>query len=91
MNQKFQEFLNIFGKLTINIPYPKTLGQMPNYAMFIKQILSNKTMSEEFETMALNEECNAVLQMKLPPKLMDIGSFILSPLGQNFHPKYCVI
>lgn len=61
MNQTFQEFLNIFRKLTINITFAEALEQIPNYARFMKQILSKKTKLEEFETVALNEECNLVL------------------------------
>lgn len=31
----------------------------------------------EFEIVALNEECSAVLQRKLPPKLKDHGRFAI--------------
>lgn len=36
--KKSQEFLNIFKKLRINIPFIEALEQMPNYAKFKKQI-----------------------------------------------------
>ncbi|KAJ9173506.1 hypothetical protein P3X46_016629 [Hevea brasiliensis] len=49
--------------------------QMPSYAKFLKEILSNKKKLEEFETVALTEESSAILQNKLPPKLKDPGSF----------------
>ncbi|XP_019156898.1 PREDICTED: uncharacterized protein LOC109153486 [Ipomoea nil] len=48
---------------------------MPSYAKYIKEIVSNKKKLEEFATVHLNEECSAILQSKLPPKLMDPGSF----------------
>ncbi|KAJ9166255.1 hypothetical protein P3X46_021033 [Hevea brasiliensis] len=48
---------------------------MPSYAKFLKEILSNKRRLEDYETMALTEECSALLQNKLPPKLKDPGSF----------------
>lgn len=92
MNQNFQNFLNIYKKLTINIPFTKALDQMPSYERFMKQILSKKNKMKEFETMALNEEYTTMLQMKLPPKLKDAGRFIIpSPLGQIFHGKRYVI
>lgn len=62
MNKKFQEILNIFRKLTINIPFVEALEQMFRYAMFMKQIFSKKKRLEEFETVALNEECHAMFQ-----------------------------
>ncbi|KAJ8748438.1 hypothetical protein K2173_003333 [Erythroxylum novogranatense] len=48
---------------------------MPNYAKFLKEILSNKRRLEEYATVALTEESSAILQNKLPPKLQDPGSF----------------
>ncbi|XP_019183956.1 PREDICTED: uncharacterized protein LOC109178859 [Ipomoea nil] len=60
---------------TINIPFAEALANMPSYAKYIKEIMSNKKKLEEFATVHLNEECSAILQSKLPPKLMDPGSF----------------
>ncbi|XP_031255541.1 uncharacterized protein LOC116113531 [Pistacia vera] len=54
------------------------LQQMSSYAKFLKEIFSNKRKLEEKETMMLTEECNAILQKKLPPKLKDLKSFIIS-------------
>ncbi|XP_019160897.1 PREDICTED: uncharacterized protein LOC109157444 [Ipomoea nil] len=60
---------------TINIPFAEALANMSSYAKYIKEIVSNKKKLEEFATVHLNEECSAILQSKLPPKLMDPGSF----------------
>ena len=48
---------------------------MPAYAKFLKEMLSNKRKLEEYGTIALTEECSAILQNKLPEKLKDPGSF----------------
>ncbi|KAL0444740.1 UNVERIFIED_CONTAM: hypothetical protein Slati_2196700 [Sesamum latifolium] len=48
---------------------------MPSSAKFLKEVLSNKRKWEEGETVKLNEECSAILQNKLPPKLNDPGNF----------------
>ncbi|XP_074342614.1 uncharacterized protein LOC141680228 [Apium graveolens] len=56
----------------------RMLQQMPSYAKFMKGFLSRKLKLEESETIALTEECSAVLQQKLPPKLKDPGSFTIS-------------
>ena len=51
------------------------LENMPSYVKFMKKILENKKKFGEYETIALTEECNAILQKKLPPKRQDPGSF----------------
>ncbi|XP_061342861.1 uncharacterized protein LOC133289024 [Gastrolobium bilobum] len=48
---------------------------MSNYAKFMKDLLSKKRKLKEYKTVALTEECNAIIQKKLPPKLKDPGSF----------------
>ncbi|XP_020243263.1 uncharacterized protein LOC109821488 [Asparagus officinalis] len=48
---------------------------MPSYAKFLKEILSNKRRLEEYETVALTQECSDIIKNKLPPKLKDPGSF----------------
>lgn len=48
---------------------------MTKYAKFLKDILINNQKLEEHEIVMLIEECNVALQMKLPSKLKDPGSF----------------
>ena len=67
----------MFKKLHINIPFAEALEQMPSYVKFMKDILSNKRKLGDYETVALSEECSAVLQKKLPPKLRDPVSFTI--------------
>ena len=43
----------------------------------MKEILSRKRRLSEFETVNLTKECSVILQMKLPHKLKDPGSFII--------------
>ncbi|XP_075507502.1 uncharacterized protein LOC142544330 [Primulina tabacum] len=61
----------------INIPFADSLEQMPNYAKFIKDVMSKKRKLQDFETVKLTEECSAILQKKLPQKLKDPGSFTI--------------
>lgn len=77
LDKKFSKFLEIFKKLHINIPFADALAQMPTYAKFLKELLANKRRLEDVETVKLNEECSAILQNKLPPKLKDPGSFTI--------------
>ena len=61
---------------------------MPSYAKFLKEILSNKRKLEEYETIALIEECSTILQKKLPLKLKDHGSFTIPcTIGNSFSDK----
>ncbi|XP_016173226.1 uncharacterized protein LOC107615698 [Arachis ipaensis] len=41
-NKQFSRFLEIFRKLQINIPFVEALEEMPLYAKFMKELLSNK-------------------------------------------------
>ena len=85
---QFKKFANIFKQLHINIPLVEALSEMPKYAKFMKDLLTNKRKLEEMETVALTGNCSAVLQKKLPKKLSDPGSFILPCiLGGGFQEK----
>ncbi|XP_063940588.1 uncharacterized protein LOC108201067 [Daucus carota subsp. sativus] len=77
LDKQFAKFLDVFKKLQINIPFAEALKQMPSNAKFMKDILSRKLNIEELEIVVLTEECSAVLQQKLPPKLKDLGSFTI--------------
>ena len=61
----------------INIPFIDALWQMPSYAKFLKEILGNKRKLDDYETVKLNEECSAIIQRKLPPKIKDLRSFTI--------------
>ncbi|XP_073120512.1 uncharacterized protein [Henckelia pumila] len=73
VDASFAKFLEVFKKLHINILFADALFQMPSYAKFLKDILSEKRKLEEYETVNLTEECSAIVQNKLPPKLKDPG------------------
>ena len=77
LEMQFAKFLDIFKKLHINIPFLEALENMPSYVKFMKKILAIKKKLEEYGTITLTEECSAILQKKLPPKLQDSGSFAI--------------
>ena len=70
-------FMDIFKKLHINIPFDEALEKMSGYVKFMKDILSKKRKLGNYETIALSEECSALLQEKLPPKFKDPGCFTI--------------
>lgn len=83
--EQFAKFMDIFRKVHVYIPLLETISQVPIYAKFMKDILSKNRKLDEFETITLNEECITILQLKLPPKLKDLGSFKISCSIRNNH------
>ena len=77
LDKQFGKFMDIFKKLHINIPFSEALEQMLGYVKFMKDILSKKRKLGDYETVSLSEECSAILQKKLSPKLKDPGSFTI--------------
>ncbi|XP_073136970.1 uncharacterized protein [Henckelia pumila] len=77
LDEQFSKFLDIFKKIHINISFVDALKQMPNYAKFIKDVMSKKKRLQDNEVVNLTEECGAILQKKLPQNLMDPESFTI--------------
>ena len=75
--EQFSKFLDIFKKIEINIPFAEAINQMPNYAKFLKEILSKKRKITEEGIMNLIATCSAVIQQKLPEKMNDPDSFTI--------------
>ena len=88
LEKQFAKFLDNFRKLHINIPFLEALENMPSYVKFMKKILASKKKLEEYGTITLTEECSAIFQKKLPPKLQDPSSFaILFSIGNQVFGK----
>ena len=88
LDKQFARFLEVFKKLHINIPFAEALEEMPSYVKFMKDILSRKRRLGDYETVALSEECSAIIQRKLPPKLKGPGSFTVPcTIGERYIGK----
>ena len=61
LKKRFAKFLDIFKKLHINIHFMDALENVLSYMKFMKKILENKKKLGEYETIALIEECSAIL------------------------------
>ncbi|XP_048496439.1 uncharacterized protein LOC104884975 [Beta vulgaris subsp. vulgaris] len=66
---------DVLRKLYVNIPFTDAIKQMPTYAKFLKDILSNRRNVDFVEMINIPETCSAIIQNKLPTKLKDPGSF----------------
>ena len=67
----------------MNIPFIDALSQMPMHAKSLKEILPEKGKMGEHKTIALGEECRAIVLHKLPTKLKKPGSFSMPCLIRN--------
>ncbi|XP_050909142.1 uncharacterized protein LOC127122911 [Lathyrus oleraceus] len=72
---QFKKFVKLLKQLNITIQFKEAITQMPSYAKFLKEIISNKKKLEDNETVMLTAECNVIIQNNMPPKLKDPGRF----------------
>ena len=84
MEGQFSKFLDMFKKIEINIPIAEALAQMPNYAKFLKDIMSKKRRFSEEGVVSLIATYSAVIQKNLPLKMHDPGSFTIPCTIGNF-------
>ncbi|KAK8613670.1 hypothetical protein V6N13_101427 [Hibiscus sabdariffa] len=85
---QFKKFFDILKQVHINLPSVEALQQMPNYAKFLKDMVSRKKRIGEFETAAATETCLALMHNKVPAKKSDPGSFTIECfIGHNYPTK----
>ncbi|RYQ91259.1 hypothetical protein Ahy_B09g097153 [Arachis hypogaea] len=84
----YSRFLDLFASLHVNIPFIKTIQQMPAYIKYMKELLSRKNSLKGGQTMVMNKECSALIQPELPTKRKDPGSFhIPCAIGETMFDK----
>ena len=77
IDEQFSRFVNMFKKLEINIPFVEALAQMPNYAKFMKDIISKKRKLDDCGIVNLLANCSAVIQRIMPQKMQNLRSFTI--------------
>ncbi|XP_057522578.1 uncharacterized protein LOC130802584 [Amaranthus tricolor] len=70
-------FLEVLSKLEINISFIDAIKEMPSYAKFLKEVLSNKRKLPKIGVETLRGECSALLECKVPKKEADLESFTI--------------
>ncbi|KAL5583464.1 hypothetical protein UlMin_015906 [Ulmus minor] len=65
-----KEILETFQKVQVNIPLLDAIKQVPRYAKFLKELCTNKRKLKGNEIVNFGENVSAVLQRKIPPKLL---------------------
>ena len=78
IKEQFAKFLETFQKLEISMPFTKVVTQMPLYAKFLKEILSNKRRFGKEGVVNLITTCSAVIKKNLSEKMKDLESFTIS-------------
>ena len=86
IEEQFSRFLEVLKKIKINLPFPEALIQIPNYAKFLKEILSKKIKFSE-GVVNLTTTCSAVIHRSLPKKMQDPSSFTIPCTIRNFEFK----
>ena len=56
-NEDYNKSLEHIKSLEINIPFIESVAQMPKYAKFLKDLLTNRKKMEEASKVGLNENC----------------------------------
>ncbi|XP_022846320.1 uncharacterized protein LOC111369065 [Olea europaea var. sylvestris] len=91
LEKQAMKFLKILKKLHVNIPFIDAILQIPNYSKFLKEMLTKKRKMPEHKIITLSEECSAIIQHMIPPKLKDLGGFTLPCSIGNLQGINCLI
>ncbi|GKB92765.1 reverse transcriptase domain-containing protein [Tanacetum coccineum] len=78
MEAKYGKFLDMILAVRINVPLVDVLAGMPNYGKFLQELINNKHKIEQISAAFLSDESSAMIQNKVPSKLEDPGSFLIS-------------
>ncbi|XP_022040977.1 uncharacterized protein LOC110943543 [Helianthus annuus] len=75
--KEYEQFLEMFKQLKINLPFIEALQSIPKYAKFLKDLLKRKDRKGELSNIPLTRGCSAVVLNKLPEKLTNPGTFTI--------------
>jgi hypothetical protein len=75
LDEQFGKFIDMLKQLHLTLPFTDVVEQMPNYAKFLKEILSGKRDCNLVESVNLGECFSAFIHNDLPQKLKDSGKF----------------
>ncbi|XP_060210808.1 uncharacterized protein LOC132637788 [Lycium barbarum] len=73
---KFLKFIERLKGISINIPLVEALEQMPDYAKFMKDLVTKKRHAS-FEIMGVTYHCSSIVTKALVQKKEDLGAFTI--------------
>jgi len=68
---KFENILEVFKQMQINIPFLDAIQQVSSYAKFLKDLVTIKRKTNVPKRVCLTEQVSSILQCKLPIKYKD--------------------
>ncbi|XP_042387425.1 uncharacterized protein LOC121979502 [Zingiber officinale] len=82
-SREFQEMMEIFSKVEVNIPLLKAIKHIPKYAKFLKDLCVNKKKLKGDELVCAGGSVSALFQ-DMPQKCRDSGVFTIPcKIGEN--------
>ncbi|XP_059441924.1 uncharacterized protein LOC132174256 [Corylus avellana] len=83
-SSKFDDILEVFKQVQINIPFLDAIQQVPSYAKFLKDLVTIKRKTNVPKKAFLTEQVSSILQYKMPVKYKDPGCpTIACKIGDN--------
>jgi hypothetical protein len=70
---KFEDILEVFKQVQINILFLDAIQQISSYAKFLKDLITVKQKTNVPKKAFLTEQVSSILQCKLPIKYKDPG------------------
>ncbi|XP_070025384.1 uncharacterized protein [Nicotiana sylvestris] len=65
MDKQLERFLEMLRHVNVNLPFTEVISQIPAYAKFLKDIITNKRKIEEMLVVKVIEHYSAIFQDKL--------------------------
>ena len=83
-SSKYDDILEVFKHVQINIPFLDAIQQVPSYANFLKDLDTVKRKTNVPKKVFLTEQVSSILQYKMPIKYKDLGCpTITCKIGEN--------
>jgi len=78
--ERYQEMMDVFKKVQINIPFLDAIRQIPPYAKFLKDLCTQKRKMRKrsSEKILLTEQVSSLIQHTVAPKIKDLGAPTIS-------------
>ncbi|XP_026446644.1 uncharacterized protein LOC113347247 [Papaver somniferum] len=70
---QYNEILDMFKRVNINIPFLEAIRQIPTYAKFLKDLCTQKRKLHVHKRAFLTEQVSFIIQNKIPIKFRDPG------------------